>query len=82
MSLPGPATGMLSRFTVLGGAVRELWLVFGTKLLTILAYGVMNSTLVLWLSSDLGYSDMSAGNVVAIWSALMTSDHRPGRIAG
>jgi MFS family permease len=72
MSLPGPATGFFSRFTVLGGAVRELWLVFGTKLLTILAYGVMNSTLVLWLSSDLGYSDMSAGNVVAMWSALMT----------
>jgi len=72
MSLPGPATGFLSRFTVLGGAVRELWVVFGTKLLTILAYGVMNSTLVLWLSSDFGYSDMSAGNVVAMWSALMT----------
>ena len=72
MSLSGPSTGILSRFTVLGGAAHELWLVFGTKLLTILAYSVMNSTLVLWLSSDLGYSDMRAGSVVAAWSALMT----------
>jgi MFS family permease len=72
MSSPLPGQGFLARFTVLRGAVRELWLVFGTKLLTILAYGVMNSTLVLWLSSDLGYSDLSAGNLVATWSALMT----------
>lgn len=52
--------------------MRELWLVFGTKFLTILAYAVMNSTLVLWLSADLGYQDIGAGNLVAVWSALMT----------
>lgn len=67
-----PSAGFLRSFTVLSGAVRELWLVFGTKFLTILAYAVMNSTLILWLSVDLGYKDVPAGNLVALWSALMT----------
>ena len=62
----------LSRFTVLRGAVRELWIVFAAKLLTILAYAIMNSTLVLWLSSDLGYNDTNAGYLVALWSSVMT----------
>jgi len=62
----------IGRFTVLKGAVRELWIIFGAKLLAILAYGVMNSTLVLWLSSDLGYSDTRAGYLVALWSTVMT----------
>lgn len=57
---------------MLFGAVRELWLIFGAKLLTILAYGVMNLTLVLWLSSDLGYGDVRAGSLIAVWSMLMT----------
>jgi len=51
----------IGRFTVLRGAPRELWIVFAAKLLAFLAYGVMNSTLVLWLSSDLGYDDRHAG---------------------
>jgi MFS family permease len=63
---------MLKAFTVLRGAVPELWVVLGAKLLTILAYGVMNMTLVLWLSVDLGYSDAKAGYIVATWSTLMT----------
>jgi MFS family permease len=62
----------IGRFTVLKGAVRELWIIFGAKLLAILAYGVMNSTLVLWLSSDLGYSDIGAGNLIFAWSMMMT----------
>lgn len=62
----------LSRFTVLRSAVRELWIVFAAKLLTILAYAIMNSTLVLWLSSDLGYNDTNAGYLVALWSSVMT----------
>ena len=67
-----PATGFIAKFMVLRGAVRELWLIFGAKVLAILAYGVMNSTLVLWLSSDLGYSDIKAGSIVAAWSTVMT----------
>jgi MFS family permease len=74
---PAPAgksapAAFIGKFTVLNGAVRELWIVFGAKLLTILAYQVMNLTLVLWLSSDLGYDDAGAGYVVAAWSTLMT----------
>jgi hypothetical protein len=38
------------RLMVLSGAAPALWLVFGLKLIAILTYGIMNSTLVLWLS--------------------------------
>ena len=62
----------LRRFTVLRGAPRELWLVFIVKLVGIAAYGIMNTTFVLWLSYDLGYSDEQAGFLVAGWSAAMT----------
>lgn len=51
----------LGRFLVLKGAVRELWIIFGAKLLAILAYGVMNTTLVLWLSA--GYSNFSVSDI-------------------
>jgi MFS family permease len=60
------------RVLVLRGAARELWLIFIAKLLAIMAYGVMNSTLILWLSSDLGYNDAYAGYIVAMWSTFMT----------
>ena len=69
---PAPETTFVQKFLVLKGAVRELWIIFGAKLLAILAYGVMNSTLVLWLSSDLGYSDKRAGFIVTTWSSAMT----------
>ena len=62
----------IGKFLVLKGAVRELWLIFGTKILTIVAYSLVNSTLVLWLSSDLGFSDQKAGLVIAAWSSLLT----------
>lgn len=64
--------GFLTRFTVLWGAMPELWIVFAVKFLGIAAYAVMNSTLVLWLSSDFGYSDRGALGVVATWSIMMT----------
>ncbi|MGH8531709.1 MAG: MFS transporter [Gammaproteobacteria bacterium] len=62
----------LAKFTVLGSAVPELWVIFASKMLAILAYSVMNMTLVLWLSADLGYSDTEAGFLIAAWSSLMT----------
>ncbi|MCX5796661.1 MAG: MFS transporter [Elusimicrobia bacterium] len=68
----GAPTSFLGKFLVLKGAVRELWIIFGAKVLAILAYGIMNSTLVLWLSSDLGYSDTNAGFIVTAWSTAMT----------
>ncbi len=65
-------TGFLARFTVLRSAPRELWIIFGAKLLAILAYGIMNPLLTLWLSRDLGFGDESAGDLIACWAAMMT----------
>ncbi|MFA6433103.1 MAG: MFS transporter [Elusimicrobiales bacterium] len=63
----------IGKFMVLKGAVRELWLIFGTKILTITAYALVGtSTLGLWLSSDLRLSDQSAGFVIATWSSALT----------
>ena len=69
---PQAPQGFLDKFAVLKGAVRELWLVFAVKLLVIAAYGVTNLTLVLWFSSDLGFSDEKALGLVAVWSGMMT----------
>jgi MFS family permease len=65
--------GFLSRFSVLFGAARELWVTFLAKLLVIAAYSLSNSTLVLWLSSDFGYSDQKALSLVLGWSILFTA---------
>lgn len=65
--------GFLAKFTVLKGAQRELWLTFLLKLLIICAYSVTNKTLILWLSSDLGFNDQSAGALVGwVWAPAMT----------
>ncbi|HBA61217.1 MAG TPA: MFS transporter, partial [Elusimicrobia bacterium] len=63
----------IGKFMVLKGSVRELWIIFGTKIMTILAYSLVNSVLVLWLSSDLKFSDTSAGFVIASWSIILTT---------
>ncbi|MCX5788789.1 MAG: MFS transporter [Elusimicrobia bacterium] len=68
----GFMASFFAKFLVLRSAARELWVIFGVKILAILAYGLVNSTLVLWLSSDLGLSDVKAGFVVSTWSTVMT----------
>jgi len=70
---PQAPVSFLGRFTVLKGAARELWLVFVVKFLVIAAYAVTNSTIVLWLSSDFGFSDKQALGTVAGWSLAMTA---------
>jgi MFS family permease len=67
-----PSPSFIARFTILFGAVRELWLVFAFVVFSNLAYAMVNLTLTIWLSSDLGYSDVKAGLLVSSWSALMT----------
>ena len=70
---PGGLGGFLSKFTVLKGARRELWLTFLIKLLIYTAYSVTNKTMVLWLSKDLGFSDQAAGALVGwVWAPAMT----------
>ena len=65
--------GFLAKFTVLKGAQRELWLTFLIKLFIISAYSITNKTLILWLSSDLGFSDQAAGALIGwVWAPAMT----------
>lgn len=70
---PQAVAGFLGKFTVLKGAARELWIAFFAKLLVIAAYALTNSTLVLWLSSDFGYSDQRSLAMVALWSLSLTA---------
>lgn len=66
-------TGFFAKFTCLRTAPRELWVVYGAYILENIAYGVgASSVLALWLSSDLGFNDVSAGTTIATWSTLMT----------
>jgi len=69
---PNAVVSFLRKFTVLFGAVRELWIVLALAGLGNVAYRLVNFTLTLWLSSDLGLNDMRAGVVVTIWSAALT----------
>jgi MFS family permease len=64
--------GFLSKFTVLLNAPRELWLALIIKFLMFAAYGLTNSTIKLWLSSDFGCSDKEAIHLVLAWSLTMT----------
>lgn len=65
--------GFLAKFTVLKGARRELWLTFLIKLLIYTSYSIVNKTMVLWLSKDLGFSDQAAGALVGwVWAPAMT----------
>ena len=65
-------SGFIGKFTVLRGAARELWITFLLKWLGVLAYALVNSTLVLWLSYDLGYDDVAAGYLVFGWASALT----------
>ncbi len=71
--IPQGSLSLLRRFTVLFDAPRELWLLFAIKLVAVAAYGITNSTIKLWLSSDFGYSDQKALAIVAGWSLAMTA---------
>src|SRR5271157_1280298 len=63
----------LRKFTVLRNAPRELWIIYAAYIMENLAYKVgAASVLSLWLSSDLGFNDVSAGAMIATWSALLT----------
>lgn len=63
----------IEKFTVLRFAPRELWIIYIAYILENLAYKVgAAGVLPLWLSSDLGFSDIKAGATIATWSAIMT----------
>jgi len=56
----------------LKGSPRELYLVYLAKVLEYTAYGSMNLGLVLFLSSDVGLSDIEAGAYIGVWSMSCT----------
>jgi MFS family permease len=65
--------GFAAKFAVFKDAIPELWITFTTKFLVFAAYALTNSTIVLWLRSDLGYRDTQALPLVSAWSFLMTA---------
>src|SRR5271154_1810753 len=73
---PGPRARLhnfLQKFRVMGTAPRELWIIYAAYILENLAYKLgSQGVLPLWLSSDLGYSDVRAGAIIATWATLMT----------
>ncbi len=56
----------------LAGAPREMWFTFGLKFCSMMAYKVLNVTLVLWLAEDIGYSKEEALGLIAGWSIMMS----------
>jgi MFS family permease len=56
----------------LRGSPREMGFTFGLKFLSVTAYKILNVTLVLWLSNDLGYTEQGALNLIVGWSFFMT----------
>ena len=51
---------------------RDMWILFGYMVIQYIAYAAMNPVLTLWLSADCGLSDQMAGNVIMIWSLLLS----------
>jgi len=51
---------------------RELWYVSLSQLMEYVAYTLMNTTFVLFLSADVGMSDTGAGTYIGVWSTGIT----------
>jgi len=51
---------------------RELALLFISKIMEYIAYGSANLAFVLFLSSDVGFGDISAGSYIGVWSMSIT----------
>lgn len=51
---------------------RDMWLLFGYKVIEYTAYAAMNMALVLWLSKDCGLGDVAAGSYISGWSIILS----------
>ncbi len=70
---PGTHDGFLRRFAALRTAPRELWIILAAYVLENIAYGLgASSVLSLWMSSDLGFSDQKAGDMIVAYSSVVT----------
>ncbi len=50
---------------------RDLWLLYGTKVLEYSAYAMINMTIVLYLTKNFGMGDVAAGTYFSVWSILI-----------
>jgi len=64
--------GFVEKFTILGKAPRELWLIYFAKICETAAYALVNAGLMLHLINDLGYSDQGAGGFVGVWATVIS----------
>lgn len=56
----------------LGRTTRELWSIFALKLFSVTAYKILNSTLVLWMATDLGFKDGTTAAILTAWALTMS----------
>ena len=56
----------------LRGAPREMGFTFGLKFFSVMAYKVMNFTLVMWLANDIGIPEKYGLTVVFCWAIIMS----------
>lgn len=56
----------------LKGAPREMGITFAIKLLSVTGYKILNFTLILWLTRDLGFADEAALPLISAWAILMS----------
>ncbi len=68
----GWIASFVSKFTVLFTAPRELWLIYVAKIMEIAAYGLVSMGLMLFLVGDVGVKEVSAGMMIAAWSASIS----------
>ncbi len=47
---------------------REVWFLFGSQTFEVVAYTLVDVTVVLFLSKDIGLSDIAAGNYIGVWT--------------
>jgi len=63
---------MINYVRGLAGSPREIYLLFFTKVTEYSAYGAANMAFVLYLSHDLGFTDVGAGSYIGFWSMGLT----------
>ena len=61
------------KFTVLKTAPRELWIVYLINITEYVAYTLMQYSIMLWLSKDLGQSDGQAAGIFMAWGMVLSA---------
>ena len=72
-STPVQPLSRLNELKSLAGSPRELWITFSIKFLDSLAIFSMQFILVLYLTSEFGFSDVKAGTIYGAYGALITT---------